>query len=97
MKLTTSKLREIIREELEQLNEVNASDTKRDIKDALAYYSRNIERYMPGTEMDSVAYEGPEGQKAYKQLGKELQAVEKSIQKFGNALLTKLQKISRKY
>ena len=97
MKITKTRLRQIIREELEQLDEANASGTKQNIIDALGYYSRNVERYMPSTDIDSIAYEGPEGQKAYKQLGKELQAVEKSIQKFGNTLLTKLQKISRKY
>jgi len=97
MKITKTRLRQIIREELEQLNEANASDTKQNIKDALGYYSRNIDKYMPSTDRDSIAYEGPEGQKAYKQLGKELEAVEKLIQKFGNTLLTKLQKISRKY
>ncbi|MAH42340.1 hypothetical protein CL614_01275 [archaeon] len=97
MKLTRSKLKEIIREEIQKLNEANASDTKQNIKDALGYYSRNIDKYLPSTDRDSIAYEGPEGQKAYKQLGKELETVERSIQKFGNTLLTKLQKISRKY
>ena len=97
MKLTRSKLKEIIREEIQKLNEANASDIKQNIIDAWGYYHRNIGWEMPSTDIDSVAYEGPEGQKAYKQLGKELETVERSIQKFGNTLLTKLQKISRKY
>tara|TARA_R100000008_G_C3488273_1_gene117373 strand:+ start:50 stop:346 length:297 start_codon:yes stop_codon:yes gene_type:complete len=98
MKVTKTRLKEIIREEIQKLNEAdNASDIKRNIINLIKEIPKDLDYSMPSTDAGSIAFEGPEGRKAYKQLGKDLQAVEKTVQKFVFTLKTKLQKISRKY
>ena len=89
MKLTKSKLRQIIREEL--LKESQDIDKMADeIVTGASYYARNIKNYI---SLDGDVFGGMrDGQRKYKAMQKLLTQMNKELDKFGNSWITKYQK-----
>ena len=89
MKLTRSKLKEIIREEL--LREAQDIDKMADeIVTGASYYARKIRNYM---SLDGDVWSGmSNGQKKYEAMQKLLTQTNKELDKFGKAWITKYQK-----
>ena len=91
MKLTKSKLKEMIREEL--LSEVQVQDIDKmadEIVTGASYYARNIKHYH---SLDGDVFGGmSNGQKKYEAMQKLLVRMNKELDKFGKTWITKYQK-----